>query len=225
MTNHVAGKSILITGAGRGSGRQLAEAFAAQGAIIAANDISPQNVEALVGELNARGCEAKAYIEDVAKKVGVQALVKQVEDNFGRIDILINHAAVEPQTSLLDMDEWDWHRTLDVNLTGAFLAMQSVGRIMREKGGGVILNLIALEGGTMALNRSAYVASLFGLIGLTRLAARELFAYGIRVHAIGRGLVRFQDAAATVPADLTRAALFLCSPRAAHFTGHIVNVP
>jgi NAD(P)-dependent dehydrogenase (short-subunit alcohol dehydrogenase family) len=69
------------------------------------------------------------------------------------------------------------------------------------------------------------VASLFGLVGLTRQAARELFAYGIRVHAVGRGLGRFQNAGTTVPADMSRAVLFLCGPRAAHLTGHIVNMP
>lgn len=218
-------KVVLITGAGRGSGRLLAEAFAAQGAMLAVNDISPQNVESLASELTARGCKVKAYVEDVAKKVAVQALVNEVEDNFGPIDVLINHASVEPHVSLLDMDEWDWHRTLDVNLTGVFLMMQSVGRTMRARGGGVIINLTSLLGGTVSLDRSAYVASLFGLVGLTRQSSRELFSYNIRVHAIGRGLGRFQNTGTTVPADMTRAVLFLCSPRASHLTGHIVNVP
>jgi NAD(P)-dependent dehydrogenase (short-subunit alcohol dehydrogenase family) len=218
-------KVVLITGAGRGGGRLLAEAFAAQGATLAINDISPQNVESLATELKARGATVNAYVDDVAKKVAVQTLVKRVEDTFGRIDVLINHASVEPHTPMLDMDEWDWHRTLDVNLTGVFLMMQSVGRIMRERGGGVIINLAPLSGGTVTLDRSAYVASLFGLVGLTRQASRELFAHNIRVHAIGRGLGRFQNAGTTVPADMTRAVLFLCSPRAAHLTGHIINVP
>ncbi len=218
-------KVVLITGAGRGTGRQMAEAFAAQGARLAVNDVSPQNVESLAVDLRQRGHNAKVYVDDIAKKVAVQALVNRVEEDYGRIDVLINHAFVEPHASLLDMDEWDWHRTLDVNLTGAFLTMQSVGRIMRERGGGVIINLASLSGGTVALDRSAYIASLYGLVGLTRQAARELFAYGIRVHAVGRGLGRFQNTGATVPADLSRAVLFLCSPRAAHLTGHIVNLP
>jgi 3-oxoacyl-[acyl-carrier protein] reductase len=216
---------VLITGAARGTGRLLAEAFAAQGAMLAINDISPQNLESLASDLKARGATVNAYVEDMAKKVGVQALVKSVEDTFGQIDVLINHAAVEPHMPMLDMDEWDWHRTLDVNLTGTFLTMQSVGRTMRVRGGGVMINLASLAGGTVTLDRSAYVASLFGLIGLTRQASRELFAYGIRAHAIGRGLGRFQNTGTTVPADMTRAVLFLCSPRAAHLTGHIVNVP
>jgi len=218
-------KVVLITGAGRGTGHQMAEAFAAQGARLAINDVTPQNVESLAIKLRQRGYNAKVYVDDIAKKVAVQALINQVEDDFGRIDVLINHASVEPHTPLLDMDEWDWHRTLDVNLTGAFLAMQSVGRIMRERGGGVIVNMASLSGGTVSLDRVAYVASLFGIVGLTLQAARELFAYNIRVHMVGRGLGRFQNTGTTVPSELSRAALFLCSPRAAHLTGHIVNLP
>lgn len=218
-------KVVLITGAGRGTGRLLAEAFASQGMRLALNDISPQNVESLAAELGQRGCLARTYVDDVAKKVAVQALVNQVEDDFGRLDVLINHAAVEPHAALLDMDEWDWHRTLDVNLTGAFLLMQSVGRFMREHGGGVIINLVSLSGRTVALDRAAYITSMFGLVGLTRQASRELFTYGIRVHIVGRGLGRFQNTGTTAPADLSRAVLSLCSEGAADLTGHVVNLP
>lgn len=218
-------KVVLVTGAGRGMGRQVAQAFATQGARLALNDISPQSVESLSGELQQLGRNVKVYVDDVIKKVAMQALVNQVEDDFGRIDVLIIHAAVEPHVSLLDMDEWDWHRTLDANLTAAFLAMQSVGRVMREHGGGVIINLASLSGGTVVLDRGAFVASLFGLVGLTRQAARELFGYGIRIHAVGHGLGRFQNTGVTIPADLSRAVLFLCSQNAAHLTGHIVNLP
>jgi len=137
--NKLEKKVVLITGAGKGSGRLLAQAFAERGARVAANDISPVNVEEVVDTIIAKGGLARAYIEDVAKKVGAQHIVKQVEDDFGRIDILINHAAVEPHIPLLDMDEWDWHRVLDVNLTGAFLMTQSAGRVMRAQGSGVIV--------------------------------------------------------------------------------------
>jgi NAD(P)-dependent dehydrogenase (short-subunit alcohol dehydrogenase family) len=186
--NYFQGKVILITGAGKGAGRRLAAAFAKLGASVAANDISPINVEELVQEINAGGENARAYIDDVAKKVGVQALVKQVEDDFGRIDILVNHAAVEPRSALLDMDEWDWHRTLDVNLTGAFLMAQSVGRIMRTQGGGVIINLIAPNLGVTEADRdesplrAAFLASMAGLEAFSQQAARELMPYGIRVY-------------------------------------------
>jgi NAD(P)-dependent dehydrogenase (short-subunit alcohol dehydrogenase family) len=176
-------KVVLITGAGKGSGRLLAQAFAEQGAVVAANDVSPVNVEEVVDQILAKGGQAKAYIDDVAKKVAVQNIINQVEDDFGHIDILINHAAVEPNIPLLEMDEWDWHRTLDVNLTGAFLMTQSMGRVMRLRGLGVIINLIT-EPNADDHNKAAFIASMRGLDTLTRQAARELRPYGIRVYAV-----------------------------------------
>lgn len=176
-------KVILITGAGKGSGCQLAEEAAARGAIIAANDISPINVEDVVATIKARGGQARAYIEDIAKKVGAQSVIKNVEDDFGTIDILINHAAVEPHVSLLTMDEWDWHRTLDVNLTGAFLMIQSVGRVMKAKGQGLILNLVAGAADGSVKEAGAYLASKAGLTELSHQADAELSRHGVRVHA------------------------------------------
>ncbi len=179
-------KVILITGAGKGSGKALARAFAERGAFVAANDISPINVEEVVDEINGQGGRAKAYIEDVAKKLGAQNLIKQVEDDFGRIDILVNHASVQPHAPLLDMDEWDWHRVLDVNLTGAFLMTQSAGRVMRSQGSGVIINLVTLNQ-EPAKDEAAFVATMQGLVGFTRQAARELNPHGVRVHAVETG--------------------------------------
>jgi NAD(P)-dependent dehydrogenase (short-subunit alcohol dehydrogenase family) len=176
-------KVVLITGAGKGSGRLLAEAFAARGAFVAANDISPVNVDEVVAGIVSRGGKAKSYVDDVAKKIAVQTMVKQLEDEFGHIDILVNHAAVRPHVSLLDIDEWDWHRVLDVNLTGALLMMQSVGRVMRAQGQGVIINLIT-GAGEGADKESAYQASMAGLLALTRSAARELSPHGIRVNGL-----------------------------------------
>jgi NAD(P)-dependent dehydrogenase (short-subunit alcohol dehydrogenase family) len=189
--NNLKDKIILITGAGKGSGRVLAQAFAQHGAIVAANDISPINVEEAVEEINKQGGRAKAFIEDIAKKVGAQHLIKQVEDEFGRIDILVNHASVQPRTPILDMDEWDWHRVLDVNLTGTFLMTQSVGRVMRGQGSGVIINLIAEEQ-VPAEKEAAFVASMQGVEGFTRQAAYELNPYGVQVHAVktGEGIVK-----------------------------------
>jgi len=176
-------KVILITGAGKGRGRLLAEALAERGACVAANDISPINVEEVVNGILQKGGRAKAYVEDVAKKLGAQLIINQVEDDFGQIDILINHAAVEPHVPLLDMDEWDWHRVLDVNLTGTFLMTQSVGRVMRAQGKGVIINLIT-ETARDESSEAAFVASMNGLAGFTRQTARELSPYGIRVYAV-----------------------------------------
>jgi len=176
-------KVVLITGAGKGSGRILAQAFAERGAIVAANDISPVNVDEVVSQITLKGGHAKAYIDDVAKKVGAQNIINQVEDDFDHIDILINHAAVQPHVPLLNMDEWDWHRVLDVNLTGTFLMTQSAGRVMRAQGSGMISNLITASTDNGS-GESAFAASMNGLEGFTREAARELNPYGIQVHFV-----------------------------------------
>jgi NAD(P)-dependent dehydrogenase (short-subunit alcohol dehydrogenase family) len=146
---------------------------------------------------------------------------------------------------LLDMDEWDWHRTLDVNLSGPFFAIQSVGRVMRQQGGGVIVNIAASAGCAQDLKDcSAYVASKMGLVGLTRAAALELAPYHIRVNAVcpgeiqagaapaypeGESLIRkrLQDTPPGIPGapqDVVGLALFLCSAAAAGLTGQVINV-
>lgn len=181
---NIKNKIVLITGAGKGRGRVLAEELAKHGAIIAANDISPINVEDVVAAINKNGGKAKSYIEDVAKKVGAQALIKNVEDDFGSIDILINHASVEPQVGLLKMDEWDWHRVLDVNMTGTFLMMQSVGRVLKEKGSGLIINLIAEPTINQEKEAGAFFASQAGLKELSNQMNRELSPYQIKVIAL-----------------------------------------
>jgi NAD(P)-dependent dehydrogenase (short-subunit alcohol dehydrogenase family) len=206
-------KVILITGAGRGNGRLLAEALARRAAIVAANDVTPVNIEPLVEGIRGAGGRGYAFVEDIARKMAAQALVNRVEEQLGGIDVLINHAAVEPHVPLLEMDEWDWHRTLDVNLTGAFLMMQSVARVMRVRGGGVIMNLLgatdAAQGGTAA----AYEVCAGALLSLTRAAARELAPLGIRVHALVSGLVEAGAEDRNGPTTLTTAVLQLLAGR------------
>jgi 3-oxoacyl-[acyl-carrier protein] reductase len=238
-------KVVLVTGAGRGLGRAIAMAFAAQGAILAANDINPLGVDETVAQIQAAGGRANAYIFDVAKRMPIQAMVAQILDDWKRVDILINNAAVEPQASILDMDEWDFHRTLDVNLGGPFFTMQQVGRAMRAQGGGVIVNIGSIAGRAHGLkNRAAYVASKTGLTGLTREAAREFAAYNIRVNAVCPGVIETEMTAALrqdesvmrkwledipqarlgVPQDVVGLVLFLCSQAAAYITGQAINV-
>lgn len=181
------GKIALISGAGKGIGRKLALAFAKQGAIVAANDITPNNVNVVVDEINAGGGQARAYIDDVTKKVAVQAIIKQIVDNYDRLDILVNHASVRPRSPLLDMDEWDWRRTLDVNLTAAFLMTQVAGRIMREQCFGVIINIIPEENRAIDHRQAAFHASRAGLVSFSQDSARELAPEGIRVYEVGAG--------------------------------------
>ena len=175
-------KVVLVCGAGKGTGRRVAEAFAAQGAQVAANDVSPVNLDETIAHILAAGGHAKAYVEDISKKMPVQTLLNDVLDDFGRIDILVNCAEVEPQKSILEMDDWDWQRTLDVNLSGAFLLTQSVGRIMKANGGGVIVHVG--ERARDQEKRAAYFTSKAGLEALAALAAYELTDFGIRVYHV-----------------------------------------
>ena len=214
------GKVVLVTGAGRGAGKAIAEAFAARGAMVALNDISPVNVDEVMAQITASGGQARVYVDDVAKKVSVQAMINNLTDDWKRLDILVNCANVEPHTPLLDLDEWDWHRTLDVNLTGAFLLTQSVGRVMREQGGGVIVNVIPVAGRAEMPDRGAYVASKFGLAGLTRQAALELEAHDIRVHAVCTGLPELANSEESHD-DVAAAVLALCADKS---TGQIINI-
>jgi NAD(P)-dependent dehydrogenase (short-subunit alcohol dehydrogenase family) len=238
-------KVVLVTGAGRGIGRGIANAFAAEGAIVAANDLTPINLDETMRQITANDGRGKDYLFDVAKKMPIQSMIEEIREDWGRIDILINNAVVEPHASILEMDEWDWRRTIDVNLSGSFFTMQSVGRLMREQGGGVMVNIASLEGRAFGLkNRSAFIASKMGLIGLTHEAARELAAYNILVNAIFPGMIKSGIAANLCQDDamlskwledvppgrlgrvggVTGLVLFLCGDAAAHITGQALDV-
>lgn len=238
-------KVVLITGAGRGIGRAIAFGFAARGAAVAVNDIAPDPAERTAAALRESGHRAQAFAADVSKKMQVQSMIEAVRDTFGRIDALINNAAVEPRDDLLTMDEWDWDRTLAVNLKGPFLTIQSVGRVMAEEGGGVIVNLGSVGGQAHEVaGRAAFVASKMGLIALTREAARELAAHNIRVNAVCPGAVepgpnslqglgeeltsqRLPDipqGRLGRPEEIADVVLFLCSDAASYLTGQAINV-
>ncbi|MEX0787231.1 MAG: 3-oxoacyl-ACP reductase family protein [Anaerolineales bacterium] len=243
--NDLQDKVVLVTGAGRGIGRALAQAFAEHGAHVAANDITPVNLDPAVAAMAKGSGAVRAWVADVSNKMAVQSMIEEVRDAFGRIDVLVNNAAVEPHASLLKMDEWDWDRTLGVNLKGPFLTSQSVGRVMADQGGGVIVNIASVAGRAHGLaERAAFVASKTGLIGLTRESARELAAYNIRVNAVCPGVIETEGNRGTRgdeaemsrwlneiplrrlgrPEDMVGLVLFLCSEAAAYITGQAFHV-
>jgi meso-butanediol dehydrogenase / (S,S)-butanediol dehydrogenase / diacetyl reductase len=165
------GKVVLVTGAGKGSGRLVAQTCASEGAVVALNDLTPINLDTTAAQIASAGGQACTYVADIAKKLPIQGLLNQVLDDLGRLDIVINCSEVQPQKSVLEMDEWDWARTLDVNLSGAFLLTQSAARILREKDGGVILHMLEKAG--EPTRRAAYLASKAGLAAMVKAAALE----------------------------------------------------
>lgn len=236
-------KVVLVTGAGRGLGRAIAEAFAAQGAIVAVNDLTPVNLDKTVTSINDSGGRVKAYLADIAKRLPVDGLIHEIAADWGRLDVVINNAGVRPRASILEMDEWDWCRTIEVNLNGPFFIIQAAGRVMRAQGGGVIIN-IGNAGDALPGKQAAYLVSKAGLASLTRTAAQELAADNIRVNAVCPGLLEtestaeiFPEAAvrdhltATMPQerlgypqDVTGLVLFLCSQAAAYINGQAIMV-
>ena len=135
----------LLIGAGSAIGAEITRELASRGVRLALNDLLPTRIEPLAAEIAASGGQASAFPADVSRKLSLQTMLQEVLEKFEHIDILVFIANVQPPDAILDMDEWDWHRTIDLNLTAAFLCMQSVGRVMRELGGGVIVNVIAKD--------------------------------------------------------------------------------
>ncbi|MBE9525130.1 MAG: SDR family oxidoreductase [Chloroflexi bacterium] len=216
---------VLITGAGRGVGAAIAKLFALQGATIAANDITPINLDKVVESIAATGAHAKSYVHDISKKMPVQALINAIINDWGRLDIVINAASVNPKSDILSLDAWDWQRALDVNLTGTFLVTQSAGRIMQGREGGTIINIAANYSSD---HKAAYITSKTGIIGLTQESARELKPYNIRINAICSGCVvntgELSNNSAQVQEALSQAALFLCSQEASQISGQIIDI-
>jgi NAD(P)-dependent dehydrogenase (short-subunit alcohol dehydrogenase family) len=243
--NEFAGKVVLITGAGRGLGRETALAFSSLGVSVAANDINPINLDETVNQILQTGGNARAYVFDVAKRMPIEGMVTQALEHFGTIDFLVNHASIEPDAFILEMDEWEFHRTLDVNLGGPFFCIQQVGRVMREHGGGAIVNIISPAGVRPAQKgHAALFASQTGLLGLTRTAAHELSIYNVRINAICTSLFDLVSSpskdwdSATLHQwlnafpyirlgdhpDLVGMVLYLCSNAASSLTGQVLSV-
>ena len=170
MTTNLSGKVILITGAARGVGQALAIKLSCCGAAIAAADLNPIGLNETLDRISAHDGQVKDYYEDPTKRLPAVALVQNVLNDWGRIDVLIDAAEVTPDTPLIAIDEWDFHRIMDVNLTGPILLYQLVIPIMKDQGRGWIINL----GANPNLPGAVYHASKAALAHLMETATREL---------------------------------------------------
>jgi NAD(P)-dependent dehydrogenase (short-subunit alcohol dehydrogenase family) len=180
----------IVTGAGQGIGAAIARRLAAAGARVAVNDINPTKAEQVAQSIKDNGGEAVAISADIANKFQCVHLIENTRAEWDRLDILVNNAAVEPTGSILKFDEWDWQRCIDVNLKAVFFMSQLCGRVMKDAGGGVIVNIGSTAGVEKPLaNRAAYCASKAGMVGFARECAREFAGYGIRVNTVLPGII------------------------------------
>ncbi len=221
--------AALVTGAGEGIGRAIALALAASGAAVVANDLNPDRADQTADAITAAGGHAIPWQADVSNRFQVASMIEAGRDAFGKLNILVNAAGVEKLGALATLDEWDWRRILDVNLTGAFFCTQLLSRVMADEGSGVIVNVVSTAGRYGALPEGVgYVSSKAGLIGLTRQSARELAPRGIRVNAVCPGNIDAVGAPAQgrqgSAEEVASVVLFLCSGAASFVTGQAINV-
>ena len=233
------GKVVLITGASRGIGRQMARDFVAQGYGVAIGYARHQSAALrLQAEL---GPSAMAFGADVADAQAVSAMVRQVYDHFGRIDVLINNAGISRFGLLTEEKEAQWRRMFDVNVHGAYHCIREVLPGMVRQKSGVILNISSMWGVVGASCEVCYSATKAALIGLTKALAKEVGPSGIRVNCIAPGVIETEMNAHLSgeamqglleetplgrigrPEDISAAALFLASPQASFITGQVLG--
>jgi 3-oxoacyl-[acyl-carrier protein] reductase len=186
------GKVVIITGARRGMGRSYAIDFAKEGAKVVVCDISLEDCEKVVKEIKKLGGEAIAVKCDVSKKEEVEEMVRKTIEKWGRIDVLVNNAAIAQFKPFLEMTEEDWDRTMDINLKGYFLCAQAVAKEMVKQKSGVIINIASIAMGQIGIgfpNLVHYVASKGGVVGMTEALALELSPFNIRVNSVSPGII------------------------------------
>jgi NAD(P)-dependent dehydrogenase (short-subunit alcohol dehydrogenase family) len=241
MTNH-ANKTALVTGAARGIGLATAKRFLAEGWNVALLDIDGDNLKRTFATLE-RQDAALAIVADVSDPSQVERAFREFSARFKRLDALVNNAGIAIFGPILQTSFADWSRVLAVNLNGPFLMTQAAVPLMRENGGGAIVNITSISGLRASTLRVAYGTSKAGLAHLTKQQAAEFGALGIRVNAVAPGPVDTAMAKAVhtpeiradyhdhmplnrygLEEELAEAIYFLCSDRASYITGQVLCV-
>ncbi len=185
------GKVALVTGAASGIGRSVAEQFAAHGAQVIVSDVDDAGGQETVGLIKAASGEAQYVRADVSKAADCEALVQAALDGYGRLDIACNNAGIGGEANLTgDYSIAGWDKVLGVNLSGVFYCMRYEIPAMLKNGGGVITNMASILGQVGFATAPAYVAAKHGVVGLTKNAAIEYAAAGIRINSVGPAFIR-----------------------------------
>jgi 3-oxoacyl-[acyl-carrier protein] reductase len=230
---------VVVTGASRGIGRGIAEAFAKEGAKVACVATSEAGAKATA---DAIGNGAKAFACDVSNTESVENLFNKIQEDMGTPSVLVNNAGVARDTLLLRMKDEDWDTVLNVNLKGAFLCIRAVTRSMMKARYGRIVNISSIVGQHGQAGQANYAASKAGIFGLTMSVAKELGSRGITCNAIAPGFIQTdmteslseemkEHVVKTAPAgrlgsaeDVASAVLFLASQESAYITGQTITV-
>jgi len=241
VTRELAGKVAVVTGAGRNIGRAIALALAEGGASVLVNARSNRaEAESVVREIEAAGGKALVHIGDVADAKAVQAMADAAAKRFGRIDILVNNAALRREKPFAEMDYAAWREILDVTLDGAFHCVKACLPQLRQSGAGTIVNIGGLSAHTGAKNRAHVVTAKAGIVGFTRALAHDLASDGITVNCVVPGLIgtpRPKDKPEPAhhlthgtisgergrPEDVAAMVRFLCGPAARYINGQAIH--
>lgn len=236
-------KVAIVTGSGRGIGRAIALKYAQEGADVVVTDLRvDESVEAFVQELKALGVRAKAYASDASNFDAAHDLIKQVVEDFGRIDVLVNNAGITRDGLMMRMTEEQWDLVINVNLKSAFNMIHAVTPIMMKQRGGSIINMASVVGVSGNAGQTNYSASKAGMIGLAKSIAKELGSRGIRANAIAPGFIITDMTHALseqvrkeweaqipmrrggTPEDVANTATFLASDLSSYVTGQTIHV-
>ena len=236
------GKVALVTGAGRGIGKAIALRFAQEGANVAFTDLAVNEaVEETVKEIEAMGVKAKAYASNAANFDETHEVVKQIVEDFGRIDVLVNNAGITKDGLMMRMSEAQWDAVINVNLKSAFNFIHAVTPVMAKQRSGSIINMSSVVGVSGNAGQCNYSASKAGMIGLAKSIAKEMGPRGIRANCIAPGFIitemtnqlsqEIKDQWAQqipmrrggTPEDVANVAVFLGSDLSSYVSGQVIH--
>jgi 3-oxoacyl-[acyl-carrier protein] reductase len=242
MSNELAGRVAIVTGAGRNIGRAIALALADAGAAVAVNGrASRAEVDAVVAEIESRGGKALAVMADVSDEAAVQRMAAAAVERLGRIDILVNNAAIRPEKPFESVSLADWRAVHSVILEGAFLTVKAALPHLKASGSGAIVNIGGMSAHSGAKDRAHVLAAKSGLIGFTKGLANDLAADGITANCVVPGIIDTVRAPGTkrpqhhqssktlvgrfgTPQEIAAAVRFLAGPGARYITGQSLHV-